>query len=112
MSSKLGVIGISGLSIGVIAIDNVSKGRDPFPSIVAGGMFMAGCIGVSEIDTELASAIAWVFLLSNILIKSDSLLKVVNGITAQPSKLNSTTNSVHASVYTTNGRKSNTPKEA
>lgn len=100
--SKLGVVGICGLSIGVVAVDNVSAGKDPFPSMVAGGMFMAGCVGISEIDEQLGAAIAWVFLLSNLLLKSDPLLKVISGATSTTtSKLNSTTNSVHASIYKT-----------
>lgn len=109
--SKLGVVGICGLSIGVVAVDNISTGRDPFPSIMAGGIFMAGCVGISEIDEQLAAAVAWVFLLSNLLLKSDPLLKVISGATGSTtSKLNSTTNSVHASIYKTVPHSSTTAK--
>lgn len=101
MSSKLGIVGICGVSIGVVWINNVSSGKDPFPSMVAGGIFTAGCVGVGEIDADFGAAIAWVFLLANILTKSDPLLNFIGGVTntAKVSKLNSTANSTHANSY-------------
>lgn len=97
--SALGVVGVCGLSVGIVAINNVSHGKDPFPSLMAGGIFTAGCVGIAALDKDIAMAVACVFLLANVLTKSDPFLALIGGVTSghkPPVTASSTTNSAHA----------------
>lgn len=77
MSSSFGVVGVCGISVTIVFIDNVHDGRDPFPALVAGGLFTGGCVLISEFDTDMAMALAVVFLLANLLSNSNSVLGVM-----------------------------------
>ena len=78
--SSVGIVGICGVSMTIVFVDNVSNGKDPFTPLVAGGIFTAGCVGIGQIEPEFGEAIAWVFLLSNLLLKSNPILNFFLGL--------------------------------
>lgn len=81
MVSQMGIVGICSASVAIVFVDNIDHGKDPFNALVAGGIFTGLTVGISEIDMEFGEAIAWVFLLSNVLLKSDSILNFFLGLT-------------------------------
>lgn len=86
MSSQIGAVGTACFAVGVIGIENVSKGHDPFPQLLLGGLFTTGIAFMSQIDAGFAMGIAIVFLVSTLLLHSSAitnfLLTISSGATA------------------------------
>lgn len=92
MVSQMGIVGICSASIAIVFVDNIDHGKDPFNALVAGGIFTGLTVGISEIDMGFGEAIAWVFLLSNVLTKSDSILNFFLGLAnSKPASLSPAT---------------------
>lgn len=83
MASNFGIVGICGTSMAIVFADNITHGKDPFTPLVAGGVFTAGCVGIGQVEPEFGEAIAWVFLLSNLLLKSDAILNFFLGVSGE-----------------------------
>lgn len=83
MASQVGVTGICAVGIGIIALDNLARSKDPFPQLLAGGLFATGCAVVSEVDTGLATALATVFLVSALLLHSQGITAAINKFSKQ-----------------------------
>jgi hypothetical protein len=86
VATQVGVTGICALGITAIAVDNIVRHKDPFPALLAGGLFTVGCSVVSEVDTGLATALASVFLVSALLIHSTGTAAVLTKLASQPAK--------------------------
>lgn len=81
MASNFGVTMVAGTGVIVVFVDTVAKGNDPFPSLVAGGFYIVLVTFVAMADKDLALAVAWLFLLSQLLTKSSTVLNVITGFT-------------------------------
>lgn len=84
--TQIGTVGIVGIGVAVVAVENVIAGRDPFPQIMVGGLFAAAVSVVSEIDEGLAKAFAATFLVSVLLLHSKGITGVLTKYATAASK--------------------------
>lgn len=82
--SNFSTVGVAGSGVAIVAINNVSKGEDPFPAILAGGLFTFGCVLVSGIDPGLGTALAAVFLIGALFTSGSAVLNFLGA--AAPKK--------------------------
>lgn len=82
--SGLGVVGVGSLAVTIIAVENVTKGHDPFPQLLVGGMFIGGATVISEVNEGLGMGIVVLFLVSTLLLHSDGVLGVISGVSKTP----------------------------
>lgn len=63
------VILMAGGAATINVIGTISQGRDPFPVAMAGGVFVTTLAFIDEASSELADALAGLYLLSTILFR-------------------------------------------
>lgn len=80
MVTQLGVVGMCMTGVGIIAVDNIRKGHDPFPQLMVGGIFTTGCSLISEVNMGIAGGIAVTFLTATLVLHSSSATDVLNDI--------------------------------
>lgn len=75
--SQVGVTGVAAFGVAVVAIDNTVTGHDPFPALLAGGLFTVAVSVVSDIDEGLAMVVAATYLTAVLLLHSKSITDVL-----------------------------------
>lgn len=78
--SNFSSVGVAGAGVAVVAINNVANGNDPFPAILAGGLFAFGCVLVSGINPDLGTALAAVFLIGALLTNGSAVLNFLGAV--------------------------------
>lgn len=68
---------ICGAGMGIVAIDNVRAGKDPIPAAVAGFIFTGAVVFIENMDEDLATALAWLFLISVLLRRGSTVVSVM-----------------------------------
>lgn len=76
MANGFGLTVVCGAGMGVVAIDNVRAGKDPIPAAVAGMLFTGAVVFIENMDEDLATALAWLFLLSVLLRRGSTVVSV------------------------------------
>lgn len=110
MASQIGVVGVCFVGVSVVFVDNVTTGKDPFGPLLAGSLFTAGCVGAAQVDVRFGEALAWIFLLGNLLLKTDPILNFVLNLAGQGSANTSHGLSNNATgSYTSKPMATNTP---
>jgi hypothetical protein len=73
MARDFALVAICGTGMAFVAIDNVADRRDPIPAAVAGMVFTGGIVLVENINEDLATALAVLYLVSVLLTRSNSV---------------------------------------
>lgn len=81
MASQTTVVALSGLGIGINTAYTVAHGYDPFPTVLAGAIFMGGCVIVGSANAELGAALAGVYLLGTLIFRGDYFIGFLQDLT-------------------------------
>jgi hypothetical protein len=78
--SSFSTVGVAGTGVAIVAINNVAKGDDPFPALLAGGLFVFGCVLVSGINPDLGTALAALFLIGALFTRGSAVLNFLGAV--------------------------------
>lgn len=81
--SNFSTVGVASTGVAIVAINKVAAGSDPFPGILAGGLFTFGCVLLSGIDAGMGTALAACFLIGALLTNGTAVLNFISGVTSQ-----------------------------
>jgi len=78
--SNFSTAGVAAAGVAIVATNKVANGDDPFPSLLAGGLFTFGCILVSGINPGMGTALAAVFLLGALFSNGSAVLNFITKV--------------------------------
>ena len=78
--SHFGIVGMTGVAVGMNTIYQIRHDRDPFPVMLTGGLLMGAFVLIGSGYPELGSAFAAVYLLSVALQRGDATLSLITGL--------------------------------
>lgn len=90
MSTQFSTVTLATLGVGVNTAYTVAHGHDPFPTLLAGGLFMGGCVMAGAVTPELGTALAGVYLLATLIYRGEFFFGFLNNLVsgAQSAKTN------------------------
>jgi hypothetical protein len=87
MSTGFSIISIAGTGVLINATYTVAHKHDPFPTILAGGLFMGACVLVGGARPEVGSALAAIYLLSTVITRGEYFIGFVEDLTGSQTKV-------------------------
>lgn len=82
MTSKMSVVSIVGTGVAISAVYQIRHGRDPFPVIAIGCVWIGTVAVVAELNPELGMAFAAVYLVSIVLTRGSEFFDWLNDLTS------------------------------